>query len=316
MCALGVYVFVLWCKQVSLEDVHIQLLTLGNQLYTNGKHFTSTTEHSGKTVTTLCTTLNNIFFSSLQTVQVTPPFLGAVTALSWVCTLPTMMSSVTPPTCNDDIITMATTGDMQSPLLTQQNLSGCHGDQFELATSISRLPLNLVVVKPVLPAAEGGRSLTGGVVETDEEEGKGYFGVTASKRKTEWGPLITHCYTCYWKCVLFSLQRLHPRPISSEKMGGASLMLSQSSDIIDTPFSSPSTLSDPAKNLSGIISSVGAKGPAVPIGSNDMNVIIEVCLGSLDLLDEGLSSAIDSLTALLPEVRTNKEKCVCCVLCM
>lgn len=251
--------------------------------------------------------------SCMQTVQVTLPFLGAVTALSWVCTLPT--TSPTLPSAHDTSgsnasVTTATNVTHQH-LLTRQQLSGFHG---ELAASLSRLPLNLVIVRPDSTStatamdsvhARDSSSTLDGERETvydnrvDEEKS---LKLTAAKRKTEWGPLITHCYSCYWKCVLFALKHLHS-PIDRNRIFcGASYYSPTTKGAQPTYYTSCSSSS---KTDSQVGSSIDDMNKAVfPIGSNDMNVVIGACLNILDMLDSEVPIVIQCLSLLLPKVYT------------
>lgn len=209
-----------------------------------------------------------------------------------------------------------THNDDQLSVLSHQSLPGhsCDGDQFELVRSISQLPMNLAIIRPdssstVTSTADvEGRGLLSKVEVVGERKiesdvaSRGGIKLTASRRKTEWGPLITHCYSCYWRCVLFAVKRLHVRPpFSGKGLGGASCR----------PHPPPPGSADgnaPSKSLSSsmahltLINADGASSSLVPIGSNDMNVVIEACLGMLDLLEEELPSVIDCLSVFLPEV--------------
>ena len=255
--------------------------------------------------------------------QVTPPFLGAVTALSWVCTLPTT-SPTQPSTHNTSSsnasVTTATTSVTHQHLLTQQQLSGFHG---ELAASLSRLPLNLVIVRPDLTTAAAtdsahprdSSSMLDGerreIVCGDQvDEGKS-LKMTATKRKTEWGPLVTHCYSCYWKCVLFSLKYLHSSIGRNRMFGEASHYSPATKGVQPTHSHLSSSKMDP--NFSEMGSSIGDMSEAViPIGNNDMNVVIGECLNNLDTLDSEVPVVIHCLSLLLPKVCV--FICVHCVL--
>ena len=245
----------------------------------------------------------------MQTVQVTPPFLGAVTALSWVCKLPTTspMQPSTHDTSGSSASVTTATSLTHQHLLTQQQLSGFHG---ELAVLFSRLPLNLVIVRPdstyaasatdcVCPrdsnsTSDGEREV---VCDNRVDEGRS-LKLTAAKRKTEWGPLVTHCYSCYWKCVLFTLKYLHS-PIGQNKIFSGVSQATKGAQLTYSRLSSSKTDS----NISEMGSSIGDMSEAViPIGSNDTYVIIGACLNNLDTLDSEAPILIQCLSLLLPKV--------------
>ena len=106
----------------------------------------------------------------------------------------------------------ATNRGVQMSLSTGQQSPESKGHS-DLALLISQLPINLVMVKPDLPVKQDEREgLGGGEGEEMAAHGEvdvGRSKLTAAKKKTEWGPLISHCYSCYWRCVLFTLKQLH-----------------------------------------------------------------------------------------------------------
>ena len=240
--------------------------------------------------------ITDIFPSCPQTVQVTSTFLGAVTALSWVCTLPVMSSTQM---CGaSDNTTITAKHSSHTPLLSNRQLSSPR-ERLELAVSISHLPINLVLMKPDLPP-------TGGAVETIKitarnlkgggDKGKS-FNVTAARKKKEWGPLVTYSYSCYWKCVLFALKLLH-----SVDKDAADAEVSDAFPSEDG-YSSSSN----ANRLQSISSEdnstiIETKGRLLPIGSNDLNALADVCISSLDVADEEVATIIDCLSVLLPKV--------------
>lgn len=197
-------------------------------------------------------------------------------------------------------------------LLTQQELSGWHG---ELAASMSQLPLNLVIVRPDSTCAatvvdsvhtqdfrmtDGEREI---VYDDDQVEKGRSLKLTAAKRKTEWGPLVTHCYSCYWKCVLFTLKHLHSAIGWKKNLGGASYCSLATKEARPSHLSSSKVDSNFSEINKSSISDVSEA--VIPIGDNDMNVVIEACLGSLDVLDSEVPILIQCLSLLLPKV------CIC-----
>ena len=235
-----------------------------------------------------------IFSLCPQTVQLTPRLLGALTALSWVCTLPSKALSVKKQAATYDTHLTTTIGnDAQMPLLSTWHQSpdsrGCH---LELALYISQLPINLVVVKPDLPAKQ------------DKHEGKrSVFKLTAARKKIEWGPLISHCYSCYWKCILFTLEQLYK--------GGSSgltnmVTTNKASDVNTEDITSKSGKTkyfSLSHTLEPSLRETERGHSLIPIGSNDMNALIGVCLSSgLNLADDEVPTVIHCLCLLLPEV--------------
>ena len=199
------------------------------------------------------------------------------------------------------------TESTQLNLLTQQK----HGFRYNLALSISQLPLNIVLSKPesCSTPATSSDGLMGGDLDRGGGEGSAPT-LIAAKRKTEWGPLITHCYSCYWKCVLFSLKQLHSPGLvggEEEEVGGVSHFLATSLDRGAQTFhslSSPTTSGPCWSSAAEQRETAGVSGSLVPIGSNDMNAVIKVCLESLDLVDSEVPTVVDSIATLLPKVHT------------
>ena len=245
----------------------------------------------------------------MQTVQITPSFLGAVTSLSWVCTLPMMSSKPDVASSNSSVPIAPNSDDIALNLLSQQK----YEDWFDLAVSISQLPLNLSLSKPEslsTPATEKSFAAHQTSFDKGGSGGNDAPKLTAAKKKMEWGPLITHCYSCYWKCVLFSLKHLHSYSndlVGGEKIGtDAQFRTSYGYDGKDRSFY-PSTSNTSPDQLSAVEQSgtVATSSSTVPIGSNDMNVVIEVCLSRLDLLDSEVPTIVDCMALLLPKVHTH-----------
>ncbi len=231
-------------------------------------------------------------------------------------------------TCTTHCTHLTTTIDQ--PLSTlPQSLDSKRGD-YELALLISSLPINLVVVKPDIPVKRDGYEGPGcgdgggggGMTHGEEEAGRSGSGVlklTAAKKKTEWGPLISHCYSCYWRCILFTLKQLHSRDKDSallfpngrrtERASGAA-----NTEAITSERSKGSNYFSPSNSPSG--PSPGGRcspeqskgergGPSslIPVASNDMNALIEACLScGLDLVDKEVPTVILCLQLLLPQV--------------
>ena len=211
---------------------------------------------------------------------------------------------------NSPLVTVTSAGDTQMPSSTWQQLPNHRGDHFKLAVLISQLPVNLVVVKPDLPAKPDeheGKYMMGGEPVYSEEEGR-TFKMTAARKKTEWGPLRSHCYSCYWKCVLFALKQLHGTDKGNSLTSGKT---ERASDVAtDDRTSKGSCFQTLEPNLSSkqggpTMTERGGEGSLIPIGSNDMNAVIEVCLSAgLDLADDEVPAVIECLCVLLPKVGT------------
>ena len=253
----------------------------------------------------------------LQTVQVTPKLLGALTGLSWVCVLPNVASlaKIQAATHNTHLTTTIDCG-VQMPLSMWQQSPDSKGD-FELALLISQLPINLIVMKPDLPAkqdeCEGLGSGEGKLAHDEvEAERTSILKLTAARKKTEWGPLISHCYSCYWRCILFTLKQLHSLDKDSscgltngrtERASNANTEAITSENSKGNYLSLSHTPSGPS--LWGRCSSEQSQRgqPLIPIASNDVNALIEVCLSTgLDLADDEVPTVIHCLCVLLPQV--------------
>jgi hypothetical protein len=212
------------------------------------------------------------------------------------------------------------------PLSTSPQSLDSKKGEFELALLISSLPINLVVAKPDLPVKQDeyegpgcGEGEGGG-----EEVGRSgsVLKLTAAKKKTEWGPLISHCYSCYWRCILFTLKQLHSREKDSgllfpngnekrtEKASGAT-----NTEAITSERSKGNNYFSPSNSPSGPSpggrcspehskeQSNGERGALIPVASNDMNALIEACLScGLDLADKEVPTVILCLQLLLPQV--------------
>lgn len=204
---------------------------------------------------------------------------------------------------------------VQMPSSTWQQSSDSKGD-FELALLISQLPINLIVVKPDLPAKrdeyEGPGSGEGELAHSEEEaERTNVLKLTAARKKTEWGPLISHCYSCYWRCILFTLKQLHPLDKDSSyglTNGRTERVSTANTEAIPSENSKGDYLSlshTSGPSLWGRCSSEQSQRgqPLIPIASNDMNALIEVCLScGLDLADDEVPAVIHCLCVLFPQV--------------
>ena len=271
--------------------------------------------------------------------QVTPQLLGALTSLSWVCTLPSMAppakkeATTTTTTHSTHFTTTTIDHGVQVPLSTSSPqlhvLDSKEGD-YELALLISSLPINLVVVKPDSPVKQDEYEGTRDGEETGRSNAPK---LTAARKKTEWGPLISHCYSCYWRCVLFTLKQIHSRDKDSS-CGGLLLAYGRRSEtgrvsnIANTEaITSKSSSSSKGNNYfspsnskseSGSGSSLLSKGGGqslIPVASNDLYALIEVCLSSgLDLADKEVPTVVHCLQLLLPQVYRHLCKCELCKL--
>ena len=185
------------------------------------------------------TTLKEFFSSKLpfllQSVELTPSVLGAVTALAWVAT---------------------TLGDQESPQL--------EGAASSLVACISKLPADMKIRKPTdvqppsLPDSE-------------------------NQKQIDWGPLISHSFISYWKCILYTLRKLYgDQPTSLEAEGS----------VESTKFSS----------------SGGSTAVGMLVGCEDAVALAQVCLDTLDIAGQSLDIVIECLSLLVPKVC-----CVCMV---
>ena len=122
--------------------------------------------------------LCNIYIISAYTdkqlqgqVKLTSAVLGSLTALGWISSF--VSSSLYPLT-------------KHSPQIQHQLLVST------VVTAIESLPLPLHFSKPSSLDLE-----ERAVAETS---------LIACRRGIEWGPLVSHCYSSYWKCMLFVLK--------------------------------------------------------------------------------------------------------------
>lgn len=173
----------------------------------------------------------------MQDVELTPAFLGTVTALSWVCSL-----------FEDE--------DHPSKEDSQKHP---HINTAFIIEVISKLPANIRVTKPVLSSQL-------------VQEGPECCDPVEFTNPIDWGPLVSHCYTSYWRCILFTLKRLH-----SQKT-----------------MPSPEGSSD--------VKSPCEPGEAVLVGSKDVTTLVQVCLDSLDQAGDEIASVIECLSLLVPKV--------------
>ena len=235
---------------------------------------------------------------------------------------PVKKEATTTTTHNTHLTTTTIDHDVQVPLSTSspQSLDSKEGD-YELALLISSLPINLVVVKPDLPVKQDDEYE--GMRDGEETGRSSAPKLTAARRKTEWGPLISHCYSCYWRCVLFTLKQIHSRDKDSSCGGlllayGRRSETGRASNVANTEaiasesskgssskgnkYFSPSN----SKSESGSGSSLLSKGGGqslIPVASNDAYALIEVCLSSgLDLADNEVPTVVHCLQLLLPQV--------------
>ena len=238
---------------------------------------------------------------------------------------PPVRNQATTTTTHSTHLTTTTDHGIQVPSSTSlpQSLDSKEGN-FELALLISSLPINLVVVKPDLPIKQDVYEWPGGGEETG---GSNVPKLTAARKKTEWGPLISHCYSCYWRCVLFTLKQLHSQDKDGSCDGiilpyGRRTETERASNVANTEAiasesSKGNNYFSPSNSRSGSGSSLlGRCSPGeskrggqslIPVASNDMNALIEVCLSTgLDLADNEVPTVIGCLQLLLPQVGTYK----------
>lgn len=143
----------------------------------------------------------------------------------------------------------------------------CHADPTVLALEnvfpcISRFPVNLTLVMAKKRAPDGPKTpglMSGGCLPP-----------RAMERK-DWGALVTHCYTLYWKCLSSFLKWAELTEERNCHAGGYEEK-----------------------------ESVGARVTAV--GSADVAEVARCCLDNLDVAALSMGVVIESVSTLLPKV--------------
>lgn len=129
---------------------------------------------------------------------------------------------------------------------------------------ISQLPVNLTLVKEKCQPP-------GGLESTSVPGGGGYAPPKAAER-SDWGALVTHCYTMYWQCLTSFLKW------SASNHGGAG-----SRAVSRTPSS------------------------RVVIGSADVAEVVQCCINNLDAAALSVGVVIESMASLLPKVTPSSQ---------
>jgi hypothetical protein len=124
---------------------------------------------------------------------------------------------------------------------------------------LSHLPINLTLVKEEQVSA----SL--------EKPGDGYMRPRAAER-SDWGPLVTHCYGMYWQCLASFLKWVTRRE--------------------DGSAASPSG---------------GTQNAGVVIGCADVAEMARCCLDNLDAAALSVGVVIESVATVLPKVPQYKR---------
>ena len=170
--------------------------------------------------------------------MLSPSFLGAVSALDWVVSLLSHEEHHGGNKKREDEEPDRYCSQMFSP------------EQIKnLVVPISSLPLLIKIVKPDVVVSSQPNQLP----------------VVAEKKPLDWGPLIAHCYSSYWNCVLFAMRCIHRQPSLSDIY-----LESKSTELI--------------------------------VGSCVVVRVADACLESLDVATENLSTVIECLSILAPKV--------------
>ena len=188
-------------------------------------------------------------------------FLGAITLLSWACSTLTSLPTHT--------LTHPTTTVAAIP--------------YDILTHMSRLPVHLALVR------EGGMS------PTPDDDHTSPFGVP---ERTDWGPLVTHCYSQYWHCLSLYLKHrgacrkdaLHP---GSESGGGDGHVGGVG-----------------GKEREGLTGRGVTREAVVTVGCADVMAVMGCCMESLDVAAGSVGVIIESVSALLPKVIPSSQKCI------
>ena len=137
---------------------------------------------------------------------------------------------------------------------------------------VSQFPINLTLVKGMrqTPAGLGVPVLDGG----------GRMPLKAAER-SDWGPLVTHCYAMYWQCLASFLKW------SANAQGGAEF---------HTASITPSS--------------------RVVVGSADVTEVARCCLDNLDAAALSVGVVIESVASLLPKVLQVELSCQCAPVCV
>lgn len=177
-------------------------------------------------------------------VDLTPRFLGAVTALAWLCSL--------------------SIPDLQNP---SSDLTHNHCNFSQVVRCFSKLPANLNIVKQ--------EELRGGQRHFSDTSTGG-----ENNKQVEWGPLMSHCFLSYWKCILCTLKYLHgnsPHPFNSGSSSDYPLGAAPhpTTDCVDT----------------------------IAVGAMNVLELAQCCLDSLDVAGQDLAVLIECLSVLVPKVQ-------------
>ncbi len=112
----------------------------------------------------------------LQEIELSSKFLGAVSALAWVCTL--------------------LEGNLPNQGTVGMDLERCGS---YIVACISKLPANLTIIK----SAVGDASQQGSSLARDDN-------TSSTRERFDWSALVTQCFKSYWQCILYTLRKLYP----------------------------------------------------------------------------------------------------------
>ena len=103
-------------------------------------------------------------------------------------------------------------------------------------------------------------------------------------KQVEWGPLMSHCFLSYWKCILCTLKYLHGN--------------------ISHPFSSTSGSSSSSDYPLGAAPHPTTDcGDTIAVGAMNVLELAQCCLDSVDVAGQDLAVLIECLSVLVPKVQ-------------
>lgn len=191
----------------------------------------------------------------MQTVELSAQFLGNITLLQWAC------SQAAAGSCNPS--------HHHLPL-----------SMSEAFSRVSHFPVRLNLVRQ---RQDGGPLTT--KITTSEGAGGSEFG---PPEKTDWGALVSHCYSQYWSILSLYLKWAyggnHTSTTDTNKDSG-----SESADYCD-------------QKGSDLKEEQSATATATAIGSPDVSAVLGCLLESADAAGESVGVVVESVSALLPEV--------------
>lgn len=174
--------------------------------------------------------------------QLSSLFLGAVSLLQWACSRARPLSSLgIPPS-----------------------------DAF---SHMAQFPVTLVLVKPGESSVAGVGSSLKARTGTPE--------YTGTPEQMDWGPLVTHCYSVYWKCLSYYLKwSCDPTAVSHD----------------------PSVPTRPLA-ASGYPAARATKDERISVGSSvDITAVVDGCIDGLDKAAGCAGVIIESVASTIPKV--------------